>query len=70
MRRKLTDDERFLLNDTLRYATFCELLTVGFWDIFNPKKSWTLIDDLKIGMSWRKAFDKAKNCDKTYYNEQ
>jgi hypothetical protein len=59
--RKLTMELKELFDESAKFASYADLCCVGLWDVFCPKKRDKLIECLKNGMSWKFAFENAKN---------
>jgi hypothetical protein len=64
--KRLTKEEEKLLKDALEFASFGQVLMVGVWDVFCPKKRNAFIENIINGMSWKFADEKVKE-NKKYY---
>jgi hypothetical protein len=59
--RKLTKIQKARMQNAILDATFKELFTWVWWEIFCHKKADKLIKCVEVGMHWKAAFITAKN---------
>lgn len=63
MKRRLTEEEKAVFEDAMRLTSGQNLhmFRIMSWTVFNRKKFWNMVDNLKSGMHWWAAYDKSKN---------
>lgn len=59
--KKINKKQQENLKIFLQYASFTEVLTTIWWDIFYPKKISSMIENLEKGMHWKVAYKIAKH---------
>lgn len=57
---KLSKEDQKLLDSVYSYAPTGQLIVFCFWDIFAPKKRNKVMEYLRMGTSWRFAYETAK----------
>jgi len=55
-----TQEELYLIDKAMDYASPKQLLMIGLWDMFCPRKRDALISNLKGGKAWPRAYNNAK----------
>lgn len=57
---KLTEQQIRMMDRAIEFAPKHQILILGWWSIFSPKKAKKFIDCVESGMTWFAAYTIAK----------